>query len=178
MFVMLFIHGQFGGKAKKMGVKSSAEITRILKEKWDKSKDKEDWRVLTGRNPKGRYDMFISSPERIWQLKMELTGSNEAIGFGLEVGKMDDELKKLLRIGAPVPFGLISPQKKPDLAIIMAGIQQYSSDSTYTLCKEYISEKQAKLDEKLDREIERMSSDPISRRKYKEQKERETRSYL
>lgn len=168
----------FGGNAKEMGIKSSAEITRILKEKWDKSKDKEEWRVLTGRNPKGRHDMFISSPERTWQLKIEQTGSNEAIGFGLEVGKIDDEIKKLMGIGAPVPFGLISPQKKPDLAIIMAGIQQYSSDSTYTLCKEYISEEQAKLDDKLDMEIERMSSDPISRRRYKEQKERESKSYL
>jgi hypothetical protein len=167
-----------GGKIKQMGIKSSDEITRILKEKWDKSKDKKEWGVLAGRNPKGRYDMFVSSPERIWQLKIEQTGDNEAIGFGLEVGKIDDELKELMRVGAPVPFGLISPQKKPDLAIIMAGVQQYSSDSTYTLCKEYISEKQAKLDDKLDREIERISSDPLSRRRYKEQKERESRSYL
>ncbi len=161
-----------------MGVKSSAEITRILKEKWNKSKDKGDWRVLTGRNPKGRYDMFISSPERVWQLKMEQTGNNEAIGFGLEAGKIDDEIKKVMGIGAPVPFGLISPQKKPDLPIALAGIQQYSSDSTHTLCKEYISEKQAKLDEKLEREIERLNSDPVSRRRYKEQKERESKSYL
>ena len=163
---------------RKMVVKSSAEIAQILKEKWDKSKDKEDWRVLSGRNHKGRYDMFISSPERIWQLKIEQTGGKEAIGFGLEIGKTDDELGKLLEIGAPVPFGLISPQKKTDLAIIMAGIQRYSSDSTYTLCKEYISEKQAKLDDKLDREIEQMNSDPVSRRRYREQKERESKSYL
>ncbi len=160
-----------------MGVKSSADITRILKEKWDRSKNKEDWRVLTGRNPKGRYDMFISSPERLWQLKIEQTGRNEAMGFGLEVGKIDDEIKALMGIGAPVPFGLISPQKA-DLAIIMAGIQQYSSDSAYTLCKEYLSEKQAKLDEQLDREIERMKSDPMLRRRYKEQKEREKIPYL
>lgn len=160
-----------------MAVKSSADITRILKEKWDKSKDKEDWRVLSGRNPKGRYDMFISSPERLWQLKIEQTGRNEAMGFGLEVGKIEDEIKALMGIGAPVPFGLISPQKA-DLAIIMAGIQQYSSDSAYTLCKDYLSEKQAKLDEKLDMEIERMRSDPVLRRRYKEQKEREKIPYL
>ncbi len=160
-----------------MAVKSSADIARILKEKWDRSKDKEDWRVLSGRNPKGRYDMFISSPERLWQLKIEQTGRNEAMGFGLEVGKIEDEIKELMGIGAPVPFGLIAPQKA-DLAIIMAGIQQYSSDSAYTLCKEYLSEKQAKLDEKLDMEIERMRSDPVLRRRYKEQKEREKIPYL
>ncbi len=160
-----------------MAVKSSADIARILKEKWDKSKDKEDWRVLSGRNPKGRYDMFISSPERLWQLKIEQTGGNEAMGFGLEVGKIEDEIKELMGIGAPVPFGLIAPQKD-DLAIIMAGIQQYSSDSAYTLCKDYLSEKQAKLDEKLDMEIERMRSDPVLRRRYKEQKEREKIPYL
>ncbi|MBA5942571.1 MAG: hypothetical protein H0M93_04535 [Methanophagales archaeon] len=160
-----------------MGIESSAEITRIVKEKWDKSKDKADWRVLSGRNYKGRYDMFISSPERIWQLKVEQTGSNEATGFGMEVGKIDDEIRELMKIGAPVPFGLISSQKD-DLAIIMAGIQQYSSDTTHTFCTDYVSDAQAKLDEKLDREIARMSSDPVFRRRYREQRERESRSYL
>ncbi len=162
-----------------MGIKSSAEITRILKKRWDKGKDsdKSDWKVLAGMNPKGRYDMFISDPERVWQLKTEQTGKNEAIGFGLEVGKIDNELKELMGMGAPVPFGLISPQKNSNLAIVLAGVQQYSSDSTHTLCKEYISEKQAKLDDKLDMEIERLSGDPVLRRKYREQKERESKSY-
>ncbi|MFZ2070668.1 MAG: hypothetical protein WAV32_03500 [Halobacteriota archaeon] len=163
-----------------MGIKSSADIARILKERWDKSKDKEDWRVLTGRNPKGRYDMFIGSSDRLWQLKMEYTGTNEVLGFGLEAGKMDEDIEKFFDAGAPVPFGLVSPQmtrKKCDLAIIMTGVQQYSSDSTYTLCRDYISEKQAKLDDKLDSEIERMSCDPLLGRKYKEQKERERKSY-
>ena len=161
-----------------MGIQSSAEITRTLKEKWDKSKDKSEWRVLTGQNhKKGRYDMFISSPERFWQLKFEQTGGTEALGFGLDVGKIDADIKRLMRMGAPIPFGLISPQKA-ELAIIMAGIQQYSSDTTQTLCKEYISGKQAKLDEKLDREIERMQADPVFRRRYREQKERERLPYL
>ncbi|RCV63891.1 hypothetical protein C5S53_11740 [Methanophagales archaeon] len=160
-----------------MGIKTSAEITQILKEKWDKGKNREDWRVLSGRNPKGRYDMFISSPERMWQIKIEHTGRNEAIGFGSEVGKTDDEIRKLMDAGAPVPFGLISPQKA-DPAIIMAGMQQYSSDSSNALSTDYISEKQAKLDEKLDLEIERMNSDPVLRRRYREQKERERTPYL
>ncbi len=160
-----------------MGIQSSGDITRTLKEKWDKSKNKKDWSVLTGQNHKGRYDMFVSSPERFWQLKFEQTGGNEALGFGLDVGKIDDDIKRLMRMGAPIPFGLISPQKA-ELAIIMAGIQQYSSDTTQTLCKEYISGKQAKLDEKLDGEIERMRADPVFRRRYREQKERERLPYL
>ena len=160
-----------------MGIQSSADLTRTLKEKWDHSKDKKEWKVLTGQNHKGRHDMFISSPERIWQLKFEQTGNNEALGFGLDVGKIDEDIKRLMGMGAPIPFGLISPQKT-ELAIIMAGIQQYSSDTTHTLCKEYISGKQAKLDEKLDQEIERMSADPVFRRRYREQKERERLPYL
>ena len=160
-----------------MEIQSSGDITRILKEKWDKSKNKKEWRVLTGRNHKGRYDLFISSPDRLWQLKFEQIGGNEAIGVGLEAGKIDDEIKELMNMGAPVPFGLISPQKA-DLAIIIAGIQQYSSYSTDTLCKEYISKEQAKLDEKLDQELEQMVSDPVFRRRYKEQKERERIPYL
>ena len=146
-------------------IKSSAEIVEILKRKWDKSKDEDrnEWRVLSGRNPRGRYDLFISTPERVWQLKIEQTGNNEAIGFGLDVGKPDEDIRKLFRHGAPVPFGLVSPQVKNNLAIIMAGIQLYSSDSAYKLCNEYISDKQAELDERLDREIERMKSNPLLR---------------
>jgi len=160
-----------------MEIQSSADITRTLKEKWDKSKNKKEWRVLTGRNHKGRYDLFISSPDRIWQLKFEQIGENEAIGFGLEAGTIDDEIKALMSMGAPVPFGLISPQKA-DLAIIIAGIQQYSSYSTDRLCRDYISKEQAKLDEKLDQELERIGSDPVFRRRYKEQKERERIPYV
>lgn len=161
-------------------IKSSAEIVEILKRKWDKSKDEDrnEWRVLSGRNPRGRYDLFISTPERVWQLKIEQTGNNEAIGFGLDVGKPDEDIRKLFRHGAPVPFGLVSPQVKNNLAIIMAGIQLYSSDSAYKLCNEYISDKQAELDERLDREIERMKSNPLLRHRYREQKERERMPYL
>ena len=160
-----------------MEIQASADITRTLKEKWDKSRNKREWKVLTGRNPKGRYDMFISNPERFWQLKFEQIGSNEAIGVGFEAGKIDDEIKELMSMGSSIPFGLISPQQV-DLAIIIAGIQQYSSYSTDMLCKDYISKEQAKLDEKLDQELERMGSDPAFRRRYKEQKERERIPYL
>ena len=160
-----------------MGIQTSAELTRVLKERWDRSKQRGDWRVLSGRNPKGRHDMFVSSPDRIWQLKFEQTGGSEAIGFGLDVGKLDEELKALMGRGSPVPFGLIAPQKA-DLAIIMAGVQQYSSDTTDRLCKEYISGEQARLDEKLDLELERLQAEPDFRRRYREQKERERIPYV
>jgi hypothetical protein len=160
-----------------MGIQSSAEVTRALKARWDRSTKKDDWRVLTGRNHKGRYDMFISTPERLWQLKFEQTGDNEAVGYGLDVGKIDGEIERLMRTGAPVPFGLISPQQA-ELAIIMAGIQRYSSDAAHTLRRDYISNAQAKLDEKLDGEIERLrAADPTFRRRYREQKERERIPY-
>lgn len=159
-----------------MGIASSAEITRALKEQWDRSKQKTDWRVLSGRDHRGRYDMFISNPEQLWQLKFEHTSRTEAVGFGMAVGKLDEEIERLMRAGSPVPFGLISPQQA-DLAIIMAGVQQYSSDSTHTLCHEYISQAQAKLDEHLDRELERLKAEPQFRRRYREQKEREESPY-
>ncbi len=159
-------------------IRTSTEIMEILKRRWDKSKDRDEWRVLSGRNPRGRYDIFISSPDRVWQLKVEQVDRDKAFGFGLEVGKPDEEMKKLFSHGAPVPFGLISPHTKNNLAIIMAGIQLYSSDSAYSLCRDFVSEKQAELDERLDREIERMKSDPLLRYKYREQKEREERPYL
>ncbi len=160
-----------------MGIQTSAEITRLLKEQWDRSRTRAEWRVLSGRNPMGRHDMFISSSDRVWQLKFEQTGSSEAIGFGLDVGQLDGELKALMGRGSPVPFGLIAPQKA-DLAIILAGVQQYSSDTTDTLCKEYISGEQARLDEQLDRELEHLQDDPGFRRRYRAQKERERIPYV
>lgn len=161
-----------------MEIKASAEITRTLKEEWDKSKNKREWKVLTGQNPRGRYDLFISTSDRLWQLKFEQIGRNEAIGVGFEAGKIDEEIRALMSMGSPVPFGLISPQKF-DLAIIIAGIQQYSSYSTELLCREYISREQARLDERLDEELEEMAArDPLFRRRYKEQKERERIPYV
>ncbi|MHC1635818.1 MAG: hypothetical protein ACXQTS_04225 [Candidatus Methanospirareceae archaeon] len=160
-----------------MRIKSSADIARMLKKEWDKSENKEEWRVLTGRNPKGRYDMFISSDEKLWQIKIEPIGDYEVIGVGMEVCKMEEEIREIMSKGSPVPFGIISPQKR-NLAIIIAGIQNYSSDSAYQLCKEYISDKQAKLDRKLDKEIERMKRDPTLREWYEDYKERERRAYI
>ncbi|MCS4542069.1 MAG: hypothetical protein HY929_07100 [Euryarchaeota archaeon] len=161
-----------------MDIKPTNEIMRELLRLYRKSKSKESWQVITGRNPKGRYDTFISADDKLWQLETEPIGSMEFIGVGSEITNVDEDIRKIMRTGSPVPFGIISPQRGK-FSIIMAGIEQYSSDSVHLLRKEYFSEEQIKLEEKLNQELKRLvNRNPSFARKYKEQKEHESKSYM
>jgi len=90
---------------------------------------------------------------------------------------MDEDLEKIMKQGSPVPFGNVTPQRnKP--SIVMAGIQTYSSDSSNLLCREFLSSKQAELEQKLKGQVEKMKDDPAFRKKYNEHKDRLRRAYL
>lgn len=160
-----------------MTVKPAKDILAEMKKRYDKCP--EGWRVLTGMDSKDVYDTFISAGDgRVWQIKSEPISRNELVGVGLKVEKVDREIERIMMSGAPVPFGIISPQTR-DLAIIMAGIQQYSSNAIEQLKKEYISSKQTKLYSNLKKEVERMlNSDPSLDRKYRAYKEFKARSYV
>ena len=161
-----------------MEIKPSSEVMRELLKLYRKSKHKEDWRVLTGRTPKGLYNTFISTDNKLWLLEAEPISSREFIAVGSEVANLDENIRKIMDRGAPVPFGVISPQNKY-YSIILAGIQQYSSDSIYQLRKEYFSDKQADLEAKLKEELNRLiTGNPWFAKKYREQKERESKSYI
>ncbi len=64
------------------------------------------------------------------------------------------------------------------ISIIMAGMQTYSSDSSNLLCREYLSGKQAALEQKLKQQVEIMMDDPVFRRKYIAHKDRLGRAYI
>ncbi len=159
-----------------MPVKSISTLVGTLKEKYDKSKDRSTWRVLQGMD-RDHYNTFIAGDRNLWQIRSDEVTAGELVAVGMRVARMDEELDKIMRQGSPVPFGNVTPQRnKP--SIVMAGIQTYSSDSSSLLCREFLSGKQAALEEKLKHQVETMKDDPVFRKKYVEHKERLRRAYL
>ncbi|WXG41991.1 MAG: hypothetical protein WED07_14715 [Candidatus Freyarchaeum deiterrae] len=159
-----------------MSAKSIDEIMIELKKQYDRSKHKELWRVLTGRNPKDNYDTFITTDKDVWQIKSEFVGSGQAVGVGSNVRRIDDEIRRVVNQGTPVPFGMLIPQNR-DLAIILAGIQNYSSESVDKLARHHVSDKQPELEEKLDEELEKLLQNPDFKKEYERHKDRSQRLY-
>jgi hypothetical protein len=159
-----------------MTIKSVSAIVASLKESYDKSKDKSSWRVLQGMD-RDFYNTFIAGDKNLWQVKSEEVTTGEMVAVGMRIARMDEELEKIMKQGSPVPFGNVTPQRnKP--SIVMAGIQTYSSDSSNLLCREFLSGKQAALEQKLKGQVEKMKDDPVFRKKYNEHKDRMRRAYL
>nr|MDO8080978.1 hypothetical protein [Candidatus Freyarchaeota archaeon] len=159
-----------------MSAKSIDEIMAELKKQYDKSQHKELWRVLTGRNPKDNYDTFITTDKDMWQIKSEFVGPGQAVGVGSNVRRIDDEIRSVVNQGTPVPFGMLVPQTR-EIAIILAGIQNYSSESVDKLARHHVSDKQSELEEKLDEELEKLMQNPDLKKEYKRHKERSARPY-
>jgi hypothetical protein len=159
-----------------MTIKSVSAIVANLKDYYDKSKDKSRWRVLQGMD-RDHYNTFIATDKHLWQVKSEEVMTGEMIAVGMRIARMDEELEKIMKQGSPVPFGNVTPQlNKP--SIVMAGIQTYSSDSSSMLCREFLSSKQAALEERLKGQVEKMKDDPGFRKKYYEHKDRLRRAYI
>jgi len=159
-----------------MAIKSVSALVGDLKEKYDKSKDRSSWRVLQGMD-RDHYNTFIAGDRNLWQIRSEEVTAGEMVAVGMRIARMDEELEKIMRQGSPVPFGNVTPQRnKP--SIVMAGIQTYSSDSSSLLCREFLSSKQAELEQKLKGQVEKMKDDPAFRKKYNEHKDRLRRAYL
>ncbi len=159
-----------------MAVKSISTLVGTLKEKYDKSKDRSTWRVLQGMD-RDHYNTFIAGDRNLWQIRSDEVTAGELVAVGMRVARMDEELEKIMKQGSPVPFGNVTPQRNRP-SIVMAGIQTYSSDSSSLLCREFLSGKQAALEEKLKHQVEKMKDDPVFRKKYGEHKERLRRAYL
>lgn len=159
-----------------MAIKNITTLMRNLKESYDKSKDKSGWHVLQGMNHE-YYDSFIAGDNKLWQIKSLEVSPGEMLAAGVEVSRCDEDLENIMKNGSPVPFGTVTPLNRK-LSIIMAGMQTYSSDSSNLLCKEYLSSKQASLEQKLKDQVDRMMDDPAFRKKYLEHKDRLERTYL
>jgi len=159
-----------------MAIKRISSLMGNLKESYDKSKNKSGWRVLSGMN-RDYHDTFIGGDKKLWQIKSEEVKPGEFVAVGMKVSRFDEDLEKIMKTGSPVPFGTVTPLDN-NISVIMAGMQNYSSDSSNLLCKELLSGKQAALEQKLNAQVDLMMEDPAFRRKYREHKDRLKRAYL
>ncbi len=159
-----------------MAVKSIRTLMGEMKESFDKSKDMSGWKVLQGMN-RGYYDAFVVGDNMLWQIKSEEVAPGEMVAVGATISRSDEDIEKIMRAGSPVPFSTVTPMSRK-LSIIMAGVQTYSSESSSLLCREYLSGKQASLEQKLRTQVDKMMDDPGFRKRYCEHKDRVQRAYL
>ncbi len=159
-----------------MSVKSIRNLMGEMKESYDKSRDRSGWKVLQGMN-RGYYDAFLAGDNRLWQIKSEEVAPGEMVAVGTMISRPDEDIEKIMRTGSPVPFGTVTPMSRK-LSIIMAGVQTYSSESSSLLCREYLSGKQASLEQRLRAQVDKMMDNPAFRKRYSEYKDRVGRAYL
>ena len=159
-----------------MGIQGISSLMGSIKKKYDKSKDRSDWRVMQGMS-REYYDTFIAGDNNLWQIKSEEVGNGESVAVGKRISRTDDDIEKIMKNGSPVPFGTVTPQDQK-VSIIMSGVQMYSSDSSNLLRKEYLSGSQVALEQRLKNQVEKMKDDPGFRKKYNEQKDRIRRAYI
>jgi hypothetical protein len=99
----------------------SKSIDLLMKEIWKKyNEDSMGWHVLVGRGSKGYYDVFITNPKELWQIKLESMYRPNPIGVGVRI-KNSTESAKLLR-GIP-DYGL-RPLSKKTMAMMMSVIER------------------------------------------------------
>jgi hypothetical protein len=142
-----------------MSVRSLAEIMEEMRRRYKRYPElRRKWRVLGGSDEYGFSDLFFYAPEiGIWQIKGELKSPYELVGAGAKIParRIDDEVRRVMEEGAPMPFGLISPHPRlRDHAIIAAGLGRYQE--TTSRLKGRFSSREQKIDAELRREIEKL----------------------
>jgi hypothetical protein len=147
------------------------EFMLYLKGRFDLSERKQDWRALTGRDHvASQYDTFIFTDERIFQIKAKELAPRKMVAVASEVGDPSPDILELTKGGAPVPLNVVSRSPSP-YSIVMFGIQQYSSDISDLLRREYFSSKQDRLDMELERSMKALLERPEYRAAYRSMKE-------
>jgi len=143
------------------------EFMRYLKGKYDASERKSEWRALTGRDHvNSRFDTFVFTDERVFQIKaVEVMPKNMA-AVALEVGGPSPDLHSLIKGGSPVPLSMMT--RSPDaLSVMMFGTQQYSSEISDLLRREYYQSKQGQLDQALERNLKVLLERPEYKTAYR-----------
>jgi hypothetical protein len=159
----------------------SKPVDLLMKEILKKyNKDSVGWHVLVGKGSKGYYDVFITSPKELWQIKLDTIYRANPMGLGARIGK-NRESAELFR-GIP-DYGL-RPLSKKVMAMMMSVIKRgtppmrvlrevmsvdpkpNSEITTPWVLQgpvmhsveplELISDKQKELDAKMNRELERL----------------------
>lgn len=64
--------------------KSARQTLDELTKKYDK--DPKDWRMAVGTDERGYFDIFISNPIGVWQVKVDSIYKPKPIGLGMKIG--------------------------------------------------------------------------------------------
>lgn len=148
-----------------MEIKKVEALIMEIKREWDLNPL--GWRLLRGRDPKGRTETYISGAGSLWFMKTELRNPYQPIGVGTRIdGVQIKEVVPFMVKGEPFPIGecypvrnyFSKPERKPlpeKSWVFTLGIGTYSTESTAAL-KTILSEKQEKLEQKLNRELDRL----------------------
>jgi hypothetical protein len=138
-----------------------------LKGRYDLSERKQEWRALTGRNHvKSEYDTFIFTDEKVFQIKAKEVAPKSMAAVATEVGGPSPDLVELIKGGSPVPLNVIA-RSPSAYSVIMFGMQQYSSDISDLLTREYYSSKQDQLERDMQRGLDVILQRPEYRRAYR-----------
>jgi len=149
------------------------EFMRYLKTKYDESERKHEWRALSGRDHvTSSYDTFLFSDQKVYQIKSRELAPQRMVAVANEVGGPSPDMLELVRGGAPVPLSVISKAQDAS-AVIMFGMQQYSSDVSDVFKREYYGSKQDALKAELDQRVDSLIQRPEYRHAYKNLRERE-----
>jgi hypothetical protein len=156
-----------------MELQGVEEFMRYLKTKYDESERKQEWRALSGRDHlSSSHDTFIFTDKRVFQIKALEVAPEKMVGVASEVGGPSPDLLELTRDGAPVPLSVISRAQDAS-AVMMFGMQQYSSDVADVFRREYYGSKQDALRADLDRMVSNVIQRPEYKRAYHDYKERQ-----
>src|SRR4030042_2143668 len=149
------------------------EFMRYLKGRDDLSERKQDWRALTGRNHiDSTFDTFVFSDEKVYQIKAAAVPPKEMAAVAREVGGPSPDLLELVGGGAPIPLNVVS-HKPSAHTVVMFGMQQYSSEISDLLKREYYSSKQDQLKDEMERSLNVLLERPEYRRAYRSLRERQ-----
>ncbi len=144
------------------------EFMVYLKTQFDRSGRRQDWRALTGRDHvTSAYDTFIVTDEKVFQVKAKEFAPGRMASVAREVGDSSPDLLELVKGGASVPLNVISHTPSAQ-SVIMFGIQQYSSEVSDLLRREYYSSRQDRLESDLDRSLNALLERPEYRRAYRD----------
>lgn len=147
------------------------ELMRHLKGRYDSSECKHEWRALSGRDhASGKYDTFIFSDDRVYQIRSAEVSPRSMVAVGGEVGSNSPDLFDLIKDGSPIPLGVISKATDAS-AIVMLGMQQYSSDIADVLRSEHFHSRQDRLEGELDAKLDKLLERPELRASYRRLRE-------
>ncbi len=146
---------------------------RYLKGKYDESERRHEWRALSGRDHvSSSYDTFIFTDHKVYQIKSLELMPQRMVAVASEVGGPSPDMLELVRGGSPVPLSVMSKAEDAS-AVVMFGMQQYSSDTADVLRREYYASRQDMLKADLDRRVGSLIERPEYRHAYRSLRERE-----